>query len=146
MDGSGGHHPEWGNPVTKELTWYALTDKCTLFFFYLSVFSKTRTLLTTLFIAPTVTSIVEIQWTMEVIEMSPDPTVTVIEFLNLRLPSLQSILGFFTTPLLTGVFRLQMLANACSIYVNPEDWIQVLGYVQAFYPENHFLVLCVLWI
>jgi hypothetical protein len=58
---------------------------------------------------------------MEVIEMSPDPTVTVIEFLNLRLPSLQSILGFFTTHLLTGVFRLQMLANACSIYVNPED-------------------------
>ena len=27
MDGSGGHHPEWGNPITKELTWYALTDK-----------------------------------------------------------------------------------------------------------------------
>ena len=27
MDVSGGHHPEWGNPVTKEVTWYALTDK-----------------------------------------------------------------------------------------------------------------------
>ena len=27
MDGSGGYHPEWGNPITKELTWYALTDK-----------------------------------------------------------------------------------------------------------------------
>ena len=27
MDGSGGYHPEWGNPVTKEHTWYALTDK-----------------------------------------------------------------------------------------------------------------------
>ena len=22
MDGSGGYHPEWGNPITKELTWY----------------------------------------------------------------------------------------------------------------------------
>jgi hypothetical protein len=30
MDGSGRCHPEWGNPVTKELTWYALTDKCIL--------------------------------------------------------------------------------------------------------------------
>jgi hypothetical protein len=27
MDGSGGYHPEWGNPITKEHTWYALTDK-----------------------------------------------------------------------------------------------------------------------
>jgi hypothetical protein len=27
MGGSGGYHPEWGNPITKELTWYALTDK-----------------------------------------------------------------------------------------------------------------------
>ena len=27
MDGPGGHHPEWGNPITKELTWYAFTDK-----------------------------------------------------------------------------------------------------------------------
>ena len=27
MDVSGGYHPEWGNPVTKEVTWYALTDK-----------------------------------------------------------------------------------------------------------------------
>ena len=27
MDGSGGHHPEWGNPITKEHTWYVLTDK-----------------------------------------------------------------------------------------------------------------------
>jgi hypothetical protein len=27
MDGPRGHHPEWGNPVTKELTQYALTDK-----------------------------------------------------------------------------------------------------------------------
>jgi hypothetical protein len=27
MDISGGHHPEWGNTITKELTWYALTDK-----------------------------------------------------------------------------------------------------------------------
>ena len=24
---SRGHHPEWGNPITKEVTWYALTDK-----------------------------------------------------------------------------------------------------------------------
>ena len=27
MDGSGGYHPEWGNPIIKEHTWYALTDK-----------------------------------------------------------------------------------------------------------------------
>ena len=27
MDGPGGYHPEWGNPITKEVTWYALTDK-----------------------------------------------------------------------------------------------------------------------
>jgi hypothetical protein len=27
MDGPGVYHPEWGNPITKELTWYALTDK-----------------------------------------------------------------------------------------------------------------------
>ena len=27
MDASGGYHPEWGNSITKELTWYALTDK-----------------------------------------------------------------------------------------------------------------------
>ena len=27
MDGSGGYHPGWGNPITKEVTWYALTDK-----------------------------------------------------------------------------------------------------------------------
>jgi hypothetical protein len=27
MDGPGGHHPEWGNPITKELTQYVLTDK-----------------------------------------------------------------------------------------------------------------------
>jgi hypothetical protein len=27
MNGSGGCHPEWGNPITKECTWYALTDK-----------------------------------------------------------------------------------------------------------------------
>jgi hypothetical protein len=27
MDGFGGYHPEWGNPIRKELTWYALTDK-----------------------------------------------------------------------------------------------------------------------
>ena len=27
MDGPGGHHPEWGNPITKELTCYVLTDK-----------------------------------------------------------------------------------------------------------------------
>ena len=27
MDVSGGYHPEWGNPITKEVTWYVLTDK-----------------------------------------------------------------------------------------------------------------------
>ena len=27
MDVSGGYHPEWGNPITKELTQYVLTDK-----------------------------------------------------------------------------------------------------------------------
>ena len=27
MDGPGGHYPEWGNPITKELKWYVLTDK-----------------------------------------------------------------------------------------------------------------------
>ena len=27
MDVSGGYHPEWGNPITKEVTRYALTDK-----------------------------------------------------------------------------------------------------------------------
>jgi hypothetical protein len=27
MDGSGGYHPEWGNPSKKEHKWYALTDK-----------------------------------------------------------------------------------------------------------------------
>ena len=27
MDASGGYHPEWGNPILKEHTWYALTDK-----------------------------------------------------------------------------------------------------------------------
>jgi hypothetical protein len=27
LDGSGGYHPEWGNPITKEPTWYALTDE-----------------------------------------------------------------------------------------------------------------------
>jgi hypothetical protein len=27
MDVSGGYHPERGNPITKEHTWYALTDK-----------------------------------------------------------------------------------------------------------------------
>jgi hypothetical protein len=26
MDGSGGYHPEGSNPITKEDTWYALTD------------------------------------------------------------------------------------------------------------------------
>jgi hypothetical protein len=30
MDGSGGYHLEWGNPFTKEHTWYALTGKCLL--------------------------------------------------------------------------------------------------------------------
>ena len=27
MDGSGGYHPDWGNPITKEVTWYVLNDK-----------------------------------------------------------------------------------------------------------------------
>ena len=27
MDGSRGYHPKWGNPITKEHTWFALTDK-----------------------------------------------------------------------------------------------------------------------
>jgi hypothetical protein len=27
MDGSAGYHTEWGNQITKELTWYTLTDK-----------------------------------------------------------------------------------------------------------------------
>jgi hypothetical protein len=27
MDGSGEYHPEWGNPITREHRWYALTDK-----------------------------------------------------------------------------------------------------------------------
>jgi hypothetical protein len=27
MDRSGGYHPKWGNLITKEHTWYALTDK-----------------------------------------------------------------------------------------------------------------------
>ena len=27
MDVSEACHPEWGNPITKEITWYALTDK-----------------------------------------------------------------------------------------------------------------------
>jgi hypothetical protein len=27
MYGSGRYHPKWGNPITKELTWYALIDK-----------------------------------------------------------------------------------------------------------------------
>ena len=27
MEASGGYRPEWGNPITKELTWYALNDK-----------------------------------------------------------------------------------------------------------------------
>ena len=27
MDGPGGHHPERGNPITKELTQYVLTEK-----------------------------------------------------------------------------------------------------------------------
>jgi hypothetical protein len=30
MDESGGYHHEWCNPITKELTWYALTDKLIL--------------------------------------------------------------------------------------------------------------------
>ena len=27
MDASEGYHPEWVNPITKEVTWYALIDK-----------------------------------------------------------------------------------------------------------------------
>jgi hypothetical protein len=27
MDGSGWYHLEWGNPITKEHSWYGLTDK-----------------------------------------------------------------------------------------------------------------------
>ena len=27
MDVSGGYHPKWGNPITTEHTWHALTDK-----------------------------------------------------------------------------------------------------------------------
>jgi hypothetical protein len=27
MDGSGGNHPEWCNPITKEHTWHVLIDK-----------------------------------------------------------------------------------------------------------------------
>jgi hypothetical protein len=27
MDGTRKYHPEWGNPIAKERTWYALTDK-----------------------------------------------------------------------------------------------------------------------
>ena len=27
MDGTRKYHPEWGNPITKEHTWYTLTDK-----------------------------------------------------------------------------------------------------------------------
>jgi hypothetical protein len=27
MDGTRKYHPEWGNPITKEYTWYALTGK-----------------------------------------------------------------------------------------------------------------------
>jgi hypothetical protein len=27
MDGARKYHPEWGNPITKEHTWYALIDK-----------------------------------------------------------------------------------------------------------------------
>ena len=27
MDGSGGYYPEWSNPITKEVSWYALIDK-----------------------------------------------------------------------------------------------------------------------
>ena len=29
-NGNGKYHPEWGNPITKEHIWYALTDKCIL--------------------------------------------------------------------------------------------------------------------
>jgi hypothetical protein len=27
MDGTKGYNPEWGNPITEDYTWYALTDK-----------------------------------------------------------------------------------------------------------------------
>jgi hypothetical protein len=27
MDGPGGYHPDWSNPITKKLTGYVLTDK-----------------------------------------------------------------------------------------------------------------------
>jgi hypothetical protein len=27
VDETVGYHREWGNPITKELTWYVLTDK-----------------------------------------------------------------------------------------------------------------------
>ena len=27
MGGTGKYHPEWGNPITKEYTWYAVADK-----------------------------------------------------------------------------------------------------------------------
>jgi len=30
MDGSGGYHSEWGNPITREHTWYALINKWVL--------------------------------------------------------------------------------------------------------------------
>ena len=30
MDRTKKYHPEWGNPITKEHTWYALTDKWVL--------------------------------------------------------------------------------------------------------------------
>jgi hypothetical protein len=30
MDGSGGYYLKWGNPITKEHTWYAFTNKWTL--------------------------------------------------------------------------------------------------------------------
>ena len=30
MDGTRKYHPEWGNTITKEHTWYALYDKCIL--------------------------------------------------------------------------------------------------------------------
>jgi hypothetical protein len=30
MDGTSNYNPGWGNLVTKEHTWYVLTDKCIL--------------------------------------------------------------------------------------------------------------------
>ena len=30
MDGTRKYHPEYGNPITKEHTWYILTDKWVL--------------------------------------------------------------------------------------------------------------------